>query len=147
MRFLILASLLILVFSCKISRNNKKDPPLASKSPECHEVISFLKKSWRKNKDGYFFLKQKATDYNKAYNSIFLTNCLKGEHKKEIKKIFGEPSAQYGFAYYYYMCAECAEGNPPYAFSNKCFLTTISFDKNDRVVGFLGWTRFAPPVH
>jgi len=135
MRFLVLIFLTASLFSCKTNRDAEQITATISTSEECRELVAFLKESWKKNKEGYFYFSEKTNKNGKTYSSSQMQNCLRGMTKKEINKIFGAPSAQIHNRFYYYMSAECAQGNPPDNFNRRCVLLIIYFDDNERVGG------------
>lgn len=138
---------LTIIFSCKTSKNEQTPLQVDSELHDCQGLINFLKESWKKHKEGYFYFKNPPEDYNKIYYSKFMENCLRGKSKKDIKKIFGNSSADIRDRWYYYMSTECAKGNPPGNFDRKCLLLIIHFDSNDQVLGIPPITRYRPPIY
>lgn len=137
MRIGVVIYLIVILVSCKTSENGKG---ILSDNDTCKELVVFLKDSWKKNKNGYFYFDKKSN-----YNSTHMDKCLKGKTKKEIRKIFGTPSAEVKDRYYYYMSAECGKDRPA-KLNYRCLRLLIYFDKNGLVSGIPAIMR-EPPVN
>lgn len=143
MRFILLV---LLVISSSCSSNRMSFAQVASASQDCQGLFEFLKNSWKKNKEGYFYFDIKFDKYNNPYKSARMTDCLRGKTKKEIEKLFNAPSGQALNRYYYYMSAECSQGEPARNFDRRCLLLIIEFDRHNLVMAVSPITRYRAPI-
>lgn len=112
--------------SCKSGMSNKT----YGDGKSCKAYYDYVKKSWKKNGDGYFALTEKAL-YDEdllVYYRFPNPPCLLGLPKKKVLKLFGEPSKKETDRFDYYMYGTC-DGKDNYG----CVRLKIFFDERSRV--------------
>ncbi len=112
--------------SCKSGLPNKT----YGDGKECKVYYDYVKRSWKKNQEGFFELTEK-TLYDEDLPVPYRfpnPSCLLGLSKKQIVKLFGEPSKKEIDRFDYYMYGTC-DGIDNYG----CIRLKIFFDERSKV--------------
>lgn len=112
--------------SCKSGMSNKT----YGEGKECRVYYDYVKRSWKKNSNGFFENTERALYDEQLYAYYRFPNvpCMIGLSKKQVIKLLGEPSKKEVGRFDYYMNGVC-DGKDNYG----CLRLKIFFDERSRV--------------